>query len=188
MKTKVGDAFEIFTDANQAFNVDEAIRRARQYEALDIGWLEEPLSADDINGHIRLCQSTSIPIAIGESLYSVLHFREYLQHNACSIVQVDVGRVGGVTPWLKTAHLAEAFNIAVCPHFLMELHVALACAVPNARWLEYIPQLETLTTVGMEISQGYAVPSGAPGLGIAWDFGEIDRLTAEGSRRDLRLT
>ena len=175
----VGEEFEIFTDANQAFNVDEAIRRARQYEALDIGWMEEPLTADDLNGHIRLSRSTSTPIAVGESLYSPLHFREYLQQNACSIVQVDVARVGGITPWLKTAHLAETFNIAVCPHFLMELHVALTCAVPNARWLEYIPQLESLTTRGIEIRDGYALPSHAPGLGIAWDFGAIERLSSE---------
>jgi L-alanine-DL-glutamate epimerase-like enolase superfamily enzyme len=179
VRMKVGEGFEIFTDANQAFNVDEAIRRARQYEALDIGWMEEPLTADDLNGHIRLSRSTSVPIAVGESLYSPLHFREYLQQNACSIVQVDVARVGGITPWLKTAHLAETFNIAVCPHFLMELHVALACAVPNARWLEYIPQLESLTTRGIEIRDGYALPSPAPGLGIAWDFGVIERLSSE---------
>ena len=179
VRTKVGEGFEIFTDANQAFNVDEAIRRARQYEALDIGWMEEPLSADDLNGHIRLSRSTSVPIAVGESLYSPLHFREYLQQNACSIVQVDVARVGGITPWLKTAHLAETFNIAVCPHFLMESHVALTCAVPNARWLEYIPQLESLTTRGMEIRDGYALPSQAPGLGLAWDFGVIQRLSSE---------
>jgi L-alanine-DL-glutamate epimerase-like enolase superfamily enzyme len=101
------------------------------------------------------------------------------QQNACSIVQVDVARVGGITPWLKTAHLAETFNIAVCPHFLMELHVALTCAVPNARWLEYIPQLESLTTRGIEIRDGYALPSHAPGLGIAWDFGAIERLSSE---------
>ena len=58
VRTKAGEGFEIFTDANQAFNVDEAIRRARQYEALDIGWMEEPLTADDLNGHIRLSRST----------------------------------------------------------------------------------------------------------------------------------
>ena len=87
-------------------------------------------------------------------------------------MQVDVARVGGITPWLKTAHLAETFNIAVCPHFLMELHVALTCAVPNARWLE------SLTTRGIEIRDGYALPSQAPG-GIAWDFGAIERLSSE---------
>ena len=187
LRSALGADFEILTDANQAFNVDEAIRRARHYEAADIGWFEEPLPADDIEGHVRLSQSTSIPIAVGESLYGLSHFRDYLQRGACSIIQVDVARIGGVTPWLKTAHLAEAYNVAVCPHFLMELHLALCCAVPNSRWLEYIPQLDNLTTEPMRIRDGYAEPSEAPGLGISWDFEVIERLTAEGSRRDLRL-
>ena len=91
VREAVGPGFEIFTDANQAFAVDEAIRRARHYEPIDIGWLEEPLAADDIDGHVRLSRSTSLPIAIGESLYRPSHFREYLQRGACSIVQVDVG-------------------------------------------------------------------------------------------------
>jgi L-alanine-DL-glutamate epimerase-like enolase superfamily enzyme len=187
LRVALGADFEILTDANQAFNVDEAIRRARHYEAADIGWLEEPLPADDIEGHVRLSLSTSIPIAVGESLYGLSHFRDYLQRAACSIVQVDVERIGGVTPWLKTAHLAEAYNVAICPHFLMELHVALCCATPNSRWLEYIPQLDDLTTEPMRIRDGHAEPSDVPGLGISWDFEAIERLTTEGSRRDLRL-
>jgi len=181
VREAVGPGFEIFTDANQAFAVDEAIRRARAYEGLDLGWLEEPLPADDIAGHKRLVEHTSIPIAVGESLYSPLHFREYLEQHAASVVQVDVGRIGGITPWLKVAHLAECFNTPVCPHFLMELHVALCAAVPNARWVEYIPQLDDLTTEGMRIEGGYAVPSDAPGLGIAWDFAAIARMAVEGS-------
>lgn len=182
VRDAVGPGFEIFADANQAFAVDEAIRRARAYEPFDIGWLEEPLPADDIAGHARLATHTSLPIAVGESLYSALHFREYLERRACSIVQVDVGRIGGITPWLKVAHLAECFNVAVCPHFLMELHVALCAAVPNARWVEYIPQLDAITTRGMTIGKGRAVPSEAPGLGIDWDFAAIERMTVEGSR------
>jgi L-alanine-DL-glutamate epimerase-like enolase superfamily enzyme len=159
VRAALGETFEIMTDANQAFHVDEAIRRARHYEPLDIAWFEEPLTADDLSGHERLSASTSIPIAVGESLYSHLHFREYLQRNACSVVQVDVARIGGITPWLKVAHLAETFNVPVCPHFLMELHVGLCCAVPNARWVEYIPQLDTLTTVPMARKDGRAFPS-----------------------------
>ena len=185
VRSAVGPAFEIFTDANQAFTVDEAIRRARLYEPADIGWFEEPLPADDLDGHVRLSRSTTIPIAIGESLYSPLHFREYLQRGACSVVQVDVARIGGVTPWLKVAHLAETFNIPVCPHFLMELHVALCCAAPNARWLEYIPQLDDITAERMAIRDGFALPSSSPGLGIEWDFDAIEGLTLEGSLRSL---
>ncbi|MEO6300890.1 MAG: mandelate racemase/muconate lactonizing enzyme family protein, partial [Paracoccaceae bacterium] len=138
VRDAVGPGFEIMTDANQRFTVDEAIRRARCLTHLDIAWLEEPLPADDLSGHQRLSQSTTLPVAVGESLYSPQHFREYLQRGACSIVQVDVARIGGITPWLKVAHLAETFNVPVCPHFLMELHVSLCAAVPNARWVEYI--------------------------------------------------
>jgi L-alanine-DL-glutamate epimerase-like enolase superfamily enzyme len=181
VREAVGPGFEIFTDANQRFNVDEAIRRARAYEPLDIGWFEEPLTAEDISGHTRLVESTSIPIAVGESLYSAMHFREYLERHACSIVQVDVGRIGGITPWLKVAHLAETFNIAVCPHFLMELHVGLCAAVPNARWVEYIPQLDDLTGEKMTIRDGHAIPSSRPGLGIDWDFDAIAAMTVDGS-------
>lgn len=175
VRDAVGPAFEILIDANQAFAVDEAIRRARLYEPLDIGWLEEPLPADDVEGHVRLLQATTIPIAIGESVYSPLHFRDYLQRGGCSVVQVDVGRIGGITPWLKVAHLAECFNVAVAPHFLMELHVSLCAAVSNGRWVEYIPQLDAITKVGMRIENGRAIPSDAPGLGIAWDLDAVSR-------------
>jgi L-alanine-DL-glutamate epimerase-like enolase superfamily enzyme len=181
VRDAVGGSFEIMTDANQAFHVDEAIRRARHYEAIDIAWFEEPMTADDISGHQRLAASTSIPIAVGESLYSLLHFREYLQRNACSIIQVDVARIGGITPWLKVAHLAESFNIPVCPHFLMELHVALCCAVPNARWVEHIPQLDSLTNTAMRREKGRAFPSTRPGLGIDWNEDALKRLTVAGS-------
>lgn len=185
VRAAVGPGFEVFTDANQAFAIDEAIRRARHFESADIGWFEEPLPADDVDGHARLSRATPIPVAIGESLYSMLHFRDYLQRGACSIVQADVARIGGITPWLKVAHLAETFNVAICPHFLMELHVALCCAVPNARWVEYIPQLDALTTSGMRIEAGHAIPSDQPGLGVAWDMAAITAATVPGSHHDI---
>jgi L-alanine-DL-glutamate epimerase-like enolase superfamily enzyme len=89
---------------------------------------------------------------------------------ACSIVLVDVARVGGITPWLKVAHSAEAFEMPVCPHFLMELHVSLACAVPNGKYVEYIPQLDELTTSRLGIQNGMALAPVAPGIGVEWDF------------------
>lgn len=176
VRDAVGYDYEILTDANQAFTVDEAIRRARLYEPLDIGWMEEPLPADDLDGHIRLSNATTIPVAVGESIYSASRFREYLQRRACSVVQVDVARIGGITPWLKVAHMAECYNVIVSPHFLMELHVSLCAAVPNARWVEYIPQLDPITTEAMKIEDGRAVPSDEPGLGIAWDFEAIENM------------
>jgi L-alanine-DL-glutamate epimerase-like enolase superfamily enzyme len=176
VRDAVGPSWDIMTDANQGFTLSEAIRRARHLEALDIAWFEEPLPADDLAGHAELARHTSVPIAVGESLYSASQFKDYLQARACSIVQVDVARIGGITPWLKVAHMAEAFNVAVCPHFLMELHVALCCAVPNGRWVEYIPQLDAITRSALAIRDGRAYPSPEPGLGIDWDWDAIGRL------------
>jgi L-alanine-DL-glutamate epimerase-like enolase superfamily enzyme len=185
VRKALGDSFEIMTDANQGFTLDEAIRRAGRFSDLDLAWIEEPLPADDIDGHVRLTRSTATPIAIGESLYSIRHFREYLAKGGCSIVQTDVARIGGITPWLKVAHAAEAFDVPMCPHFLMELHVSLACAVPNGRYVEYIPQLDDLTTEGMKVEAGMAVAPSAPGLGIAWDWDVVKRRSAAEFNRTI---
>lgn len=182
----VGDAYEIMTDGNQGFAVDEVIRRAERLRELDLAWLEEPLPADDIDGHVRLNRSTATPVAIGESLYSIRHFREYMARGACSIVQVDAGRIGGITPWLKVAHAAEAFDMPVCPHFLMELHVSLTCAVPNGKYVEYIPQLDDITTSRLVIEDGQALAPMTPGLGIEWDWEAIESRRITEFDREIR--
>ncbi|MFY2825604.1 enolase C-terminal domain-like protein [Ruegeria sp. MALMAid1280] len=150
----VGPGYEILTDGNQGFTLSEAIRRAQVLEDYDIGWFEEPLPADDVAGHAELSRRSSVPITVGESMYSLSQFKDFLQAGAASIVQVDAARVGGITLWLKVAHLAEAYNMMVCSHFLMEQHLPLVCAVPNAKWLEYIPQLDNVTTHTMQIEDG----------------------------------
>ncbi|WP_424534969.1 mandelate racemase/muconate lactonizing enzyme family protein [Sphaerisporangium viridialbum] len=174
VRAAVGQNFDLMLDANQSLTAAEAIRRARLLEPFDPYWFEEPLPSDDVSGHQALAASASIPVAVGESLYSVAQFREYLHRQAAGIVQVDVARIGGITPWLKVAHLAEAYNVPVCPHFLMELHVSLCCAVPNSRYLEHIPQLRAITRRETEIVDGHALPPTTPGLGIEWDRDAID--------------
>lgn len=125
-------------DANQSMTAAEAVRRAAAFGPLDLLWLEEPLPADDASGHARLAAATAVPIAVGESLYSIAQFRDHLHRGAASIVQPDVARAGGITPWLKVAHLAEAFTVEVCPHFPRELHVSLAAAVPSKTATRYL--------------------------------------------------
>lgn len=176
VRDAVGPQFHLMIDANQSLTSAEAIRRARLFEPLDIFWFEEPMPADDVTGHELLARSTPIPIAVGESMYSIGQFKEYLHRGAASIVQVDVARVGGITPWLKVAHLAETYNVKVAPHFLMELHLSLICAVPNALYLEHIPQLRAVTTTEIEIRNGRAQAPSSLGLGIDWDLDAIDDL------------
>lgn len=174
VRAEVGPGFDLMLDANQSLTAAEAIRRARLLEPSDPYWFEEPLPADDVSGHQALASATSIPVAVGESMYSIGQFRDYLHRGAAGIVQVDVARIGGITPWLKVAHLAEAYNVTVCPHFLMELHVSLCCAVPNSGYLEHIPQLRAVTSREIEVVDGHALPPTTAGLGIDWDRDEID--------------
>jgi L-alanine-DL-glutamate epimerase-like enolase superfamily enzyme len=179
VRAAVGDGFEIMVDANQCFTLGEALRRAPRYAELGIAWFEEPLPADDIAGHARLAAASEVPIAVGESLYSPSQFAAYVQQGAASILQPDVARIGGITPWLKVAHLAETFNLAVCPHFLMELHVSLTGAAPAAAWVEYIPQLDTVASNRMAIVDGHAIVPDSPGLGIEWLWPEVEHRAAE---------
>lgn len=187
VRAAVGDDFRLMVDANQAFHYHEALLRARMLAEVGVSWFEEPMPADDLTGHARLAEQSGVPIAVGESLYSPGQFADYMQARACSIVQVDVGRVGGITPWLKVAHMAEAMNLAVCPHFLMELHVSLVCAIPNSWMLEYIPQLDTITETRLDIRGGFAHPPETPGLGIGWDADAIARQVVPGSRSEHRI-
>ena len=179
VRDAVGDGFEIMVDANQCFTLSEALRRAPRYADLGIAWFEEPLPADDIAGHARLAAASAVPIAVGESLYSPAQFAAYIAQGAASIIQADVARIGGITPWLKVAHMAECHNLTVAPHFLMELHVSLCGAVPSAAWVEHIPQLDAVATSRMAIEDGHAVAPDAPGLGIAWRWDELRRRAVE---------
>ena len=181
VRQAVGDGFEIMVDANQCFTLSEALRRAPRYAELGIAWFEEPLPADDITGHARLAAASEIPIAVGESLYSPSQFAAYVAQGAASILQVDVARIGGITPWLKVAHLAECHNLMVAPHFLMELHVSLTAAAPSASWVEYIPQLDAVASSRMAIEDGHAIVPDTPGLGIEWLWPEIERRAVERS-------
>ena len=176
VREAVGPAFEIMVDANQSQSAGSAARLARLLEPVDVAWLEEPLPADDVAGHRRLAAETSVPVAVGESLYSPGQFAQYLEAGAADVVQVDAARVGGITPWLKVAHLAEALGRPVAPHFLMELHVSLAAAVPNGTLVEHIPQLRAVTRSEVDLRDGHAHPPDRPGLGIDWDWDRLDEL------------
>ncbi len=182
----VGDEFNIFVDANQSFSLSEAMSRADMLSEFGIGWFEEPMKADDIGAHVRLNGYSRVPIAVGESLYSLIQFKDFVHMDGCSIVQADVARVGGITPWLKIAHMAESFNISICPHFLMELHVSLPSgALPNAPMLEFIPQLDDITNSRLDIRDGVAHAPMEPGLGIDWNWDAIRDCATPGISTEI---
>jgi L-alanine-DL-glutamate epimerase-like enolase superfamily enzyme len=140
----IGEAVLLMVDANQKWDLMQACRAAELLEDFDLSWLEEPLHPDDIRSHRILNDRTSIPIALGEHVYTTHAFRDYIESHAVDLIQVDVCRVGGITPWLEVAALANAFNIRVCPHCgdLMQVHQHLVKVIPNHWLLEVIPLWE----------------------------------------------
>ena len=175
----LGPHRRLMVDANECFTHAEAIKRARLWEDLNLFWFEEPLPAEDISGHGKLKAHTSIPIALGESLYTRQQFKDYIAVDGVSIVQPDACRCGGITEWLKIAHMADCYNMQVSPHFVMELHLPLVAAIPNGLWVEYIPAFDAALHAPLPLEDGCFRPSEKPGLAIPWDFEKLDRYREE---------
>ena len=115
------------------------------------------------------------PVALGENVHSTYQFAEYLRRSAVDIVQPDVARVGGVTEWLKIAHLAQAHHLPVSAHLVVEISCHLHCAVTNATVLEDVDG-GSLTELGVlrnpiRAEQGSILPPAAAGHGVefAWE-------------------
>jgi L-alanine-DL-glutamate epimerase-like enolase superfamily enzyme len=144
VRKAIGEHTLLMVDANQKWDLMQACQAAGLLEEYRLTWLEEPLHPDDVRSHRILNESTSIPIALGEHVYTTQAFRDYIEMHAVDVIQVDVCRIGGVTPWLEVAALARAFDIRVCPHCgdLMQVHQHLVKAIPNHWYLEVIPLWE----------------------------------------------
>jgi L-alanine-DL-glutamate epimerase-like enolase superfamily enzyme len=141
VRKAIGAGVTLMVDANQKWDLMHACAAAQALEEFDLAWLEEPLHPDDVRAHRTLNEHTTIPIALGEHVYTTQAFRDYIEQDAVDLVQVDVCRVGGITPWLEVAALANAFNLRVCPHAgdLMQVHQHLVKVIPNHWLLEVIP-------------------------------------------------
>lgn len=177
----LGPHRNLMVDANERFTASEAIKRAHMWEPYNLFWFEEPLPAEDLLGHATLRAHTSIPIAIGESLFSRFQFRDYIATGGVSILQPDACRCGGITEWLKIAHMADCHNMQISPHFVMELHLPLVAAIPNGLFVEYIPSLDPVLTEPLHLTDGCFHINEEPGLGIPidWDRLQQFRITHE---------
>ena len=144
VRKAIGDGVLLMVDANQKWDLMQACHAARLLEDFDLSWLEEPLHPDDIRSHQILNEATAIPIALGEHVYTTHAFRDYVEARAVDLIQVDVCRIGGITPWLEVAAMANAFNIRVNPHCgdLMQVHQHMVKVIPNHWLLEVIPLWE----------------------------------------------
>ncbi len=169
--TRIREAFgeEVWlgVDANQRYDYGTALAMGRFFEEeIGVDWFEEPISCEDLEGHVRLASKLEVPIALGETLFGRDEFQAYLERGAVDVLQPDVTRVGGLTEWLKIATLAEWHHRPLAPHLLPEVSVHLACGLPQVRMVEYMPWLFPAFVEPPAIVDGQIVPSQRPGLGL----------------------
>src|SRR5260370_2873690 len=124
VRKAIGDEVALMCDANQRWELATAVRMLPVLEEVGMDWVEEPIHADDLEGHARLQKATVSDIAAGESIYSYQAFASFIAADAMRVVQVDATRVGGVTEWLQVAGHAAVRGLRVVPHAgaMMQVH------------------------------------------------------------------
>lgn len=174
----LGDGIDIMCDAHGTMSVAEAKRFCREVASCNIGWLEEPVTADDKAGQAEIRAITDIPIASGESEFTRFAFRDLAVLRACDVFQPDLSIAGGITEAMRIEAIASAFQIRFAPHlwggaltFASGMHVA---AVASTGFIiEYSlganPMLHELAVEDFPIVDGHLTIPDRPGLGVTID-------------------
>jgi len=170
-RTVIGDDAELFVDANGAYTRKQAVRVMRRADDLDVHWLEEPVSSDDLAGLHEVREAVRADVTAGEYGYDLVYFRRMCAAGAVDCLQADASRCGGISEWLRVAAVAASYGLEVSGHCAPHLHAHVAAATPNLRHLEWFHdhvRIETLFFDGtLEPTGGVLRPDpAAPGHGL----------------------
>jgi 2-dehydro-3-deoxyphosphogalactonate aldolase len=194
IRAAVGTKADLLFGTHGQFTTSGAIRLARRLEAYDPLWFEEPVPPDMPEEMAKVARATTIPIAAGERLTTKYEFARLLQMGAASILQMALGRVGGILEAKKIAGMAETHYAQVAPHLYCgpiegAANIQLATCIPNFLILESI---ETWGGFHSEIlmkpiqwEDGYVIPPTEPGLGV--ELNEAVALAQPWEGKELHL-
>ncbi|MCP2369586.1 L-alanine-DL-glutamate epimerase-like enolase superfamily enzyme [Agromyces terreus] len=170
----LGPDRRLMIDANQRWSLDQAERAISELAVFDLAWIEEPLRADDLPGHVALHERIEVPIALGENVHTRYRFAEFLGAGAADLVQPNIVRVGGITPFLEIASLAASHGADLHPHLLLELSAQLALALPGEHLVEAVEDASFEALGALDAPPPIAVEgslvhtTGRPGLGLTF--------------------
>ncbi len=175
IRAAVGSKADLLFGTHGQFTVSGAKRMARRLEAYDPLWFEEPLPPENPSDMAEVARYTAIPVATGERLCTKHEFARVLEAGAASILQMNLGRVGGLLEAKKIAGMAETRQAQIAPHLycgpvVAAANIQLGACSPNFLILESIgrfdgPYAECLTTQ-ITWEDGYVIPPSEPGLGV----------------------
>ena len=171
MRNLLGPNFPLMADANMGWSIDQAIKAVDALSQFDLYWLEEPLIPEDLEGHERLGRESSIPIATGENLHSVHEFEHLINYGHVDFPEPDAATLGGITPWMRVAELAQSKGLPVTSHGIHDVHVHLLAGISNASYLEVHGfGLERFIERRIELKDGNAIAPDTPGHGVKLDL------------------
>jgi L-fuconate dehydratase len=188
-RATVGPDIKIAIDANQVWEVSEAIEWVKRLAEFDLAWVEEPTLPDDVLGHAEIARGIApVPVATGEMMGSRVMFRQFLQAEALSVMQIDATRVAGVNENVTNLLLAAKFGVRVCPHaggvglceavqhLSMFDYIAVTGTLED-RMIEYVDHLHEHFVVPTDVRLGRYWPPSAPGAGTEMLAESIDAYT-----------
>ena len=178
IREEIGPDRKLMMDANQVWEVEEAIENMERLAEFDPWWIEEPTSPDDVLGHARIARTVApIGVATGEHCQNRVVFKQLMQSGAISFCQIDSCRLGGVNEVIAVLLLAAKFGVPVCPHaggvglceYVQHLsifdYIAVSASLEN-RILEYVDHLHEHFLDPVRIKDGRYVPPERPGYSI----------------------
>jgi L-fuconate dehydratase len=178
IREEIGPDRKLMMDANQVWEVEEAIANMERLKGFDPWWIEEPTSPDDVLGHARIARAVApIGVATGEHCQNRVLFKQLMQSEAISFCQIDSCRLGGVNEVIAVLLLAAKFGVPVCPHaggvglceYVQHLsifdYIAVSASLEN-RILEYVDHLHEHFFDPVRIKDGRYMPPERPGYSI----------------------
>jgi D-galactarolactone cycloisomerase len=181
----VGESVRLMIDCNSIYDAGTAIELGRKLEKYDIYWMEEPVPPYDLEGYRLVRNNQPLRLASGEGEYGIYGFRDLLDTNSLSIVQPDLGRVGGYTEGMRVAALIYSKNLKIAPHtgmcsalnIVASMHYA--AAAPNLFMFEFMdlehPLIEIFSTPVLRPEKGIIKMPDKPGLGLELDMNKISK-------------
>ena len=187
---------DILIGTHGQMTTSSAIRLAKRLEKFDPLWFEEPIPPENFEEMGRVALSTSIPIATGERLTTKYEFSKILESKGASILQMNLGRVGGILEAKKVAGIAETHYAQIAPHLycgpiIGAANIQIATCSPNFLILEGVKCWEgfysEIINRPIEWKNGYVIPPNQPGLGIELNENVASKYSYSGNKLHLEM-
>jgi mandelate racemase len=168
VRALIGPDIALMLDFNQSLDPTEASRRIARLEPYNLYWIEEPVAAENLQGHADVRETSPISIQSGENWWFPRGFAEAIAAGASDFIMPDLMKVGGVTGWLRVAGQAEAASIPMSSHLFAEASAHMLAVTPTAHWLELLDFARAILAEPVEIVDGTVTARGH-GLGLNWN-------------------